>query len=162
MKHRGEILEKAIKESKIHVVDIAEYMEVNRGTIYNWQKVPNLSLEILYKIGKFIKHDFSKDFEYSTELEQLKKIEEEQETYGNSNDFKDKYLKLLEEQNKFLREKTLTQESLLLAMDKLINSLSPKKSLDNLGDDLKASMNTNSKVISEKLEMIAQAIAMSH
>jgi hypothetical protein len=161
MEHRGELLEKAVRASDVSITKLCKILKRDRGTLYNWFDKPNLSYDVMLNIGKIIKHDFTNELKHSTEFQQFQQVSEPTEEYGRVQDFKDKYLDLLEEQNRFLREKTLTQDSLLEAIDKLISALNPKKALDNLGDDLKESMNKNSLNISEKLEMIAQAI-VSH
>jgi hypothetical protein len=62
MKHRGEIVEKAITQSNVPISAIARAIGYDRRSIYNFFDNPDLSLDIIVKIGKAINYDFRKDF----------------------------------------------------------------------------------------------------
>lgn len=160
MIHRGNILEKAVKESKFKITDLARRMGVDRTTLYNWFNTPNLPYETLIQIGKIIQHNFNKDFAYSTEFQQAQEVAEAAESYSKPIDYKEKYFKLLEEQNSLLKTKTLTYDSLIKAISELAANINNKTAIQNFGDDLKATLLNNNKDLSEKLQVIAEAITI--
>jgi len=145
MVHRGEILQKAVEESKVKIKDLADYMGVHRTTLNNWYKTPDLPFEVLIRIGKYIRHDFNKDFKYSTEFIQAKEVNEEQEQYGKPIDFKEKYLKLLEDQNMLLRKGEANYNQLAEAIVSLSKEL-----------------NAGTKDLSESLLQIARTLDKGH
>lgn len=115
MKHRGEIVDNAIRKSGMSVTAIAKALGTSRTSLYRWLEDPNLSLDTVFKIGKVINHDFS---EYIKELPSLK-VEEPQESYKNGTREKvsitieldgteetiNKWLRLLPELNKVMQLK---------------------------------------------------------
>lgn len=115
MKHRGEIVDNAIRKSGMSVTAIAKALGTSRTSLYRWLEDPNLSLDTVFKIGKVINHDFS---EYIKELPSLK-VEEPQVSYKNGTREKvsitieldgteetiNKWLRLLPEINKVMQLK---------------------------------------------------------
>ena len=59
MRHRGQLIQKAIDESGIPVKEVARRINKSRTTLYNYYSKPDLSIEIVYAIGKAIHRDFS-------------------------------------------------------------------------------------------------------
>lgn len=104
MKHRGEIIEEAVRKSGIPLTLIAKRMKKSRRHLYNIFQNPHLSLDEIVQIGKIIHHDFSENF---TELRNLKKIDSNNNLKVLSDSFwKDKYLELLEKYNYLLEKIT--------------------------------------------------------
>jgi hypothetical protein len=101
MQHRGEIVEKAVRESGFPIAELARRMKKSRRHIYNLFENPNLSLDEILQIGKIIHYDFSELF---TEVSKSKSVvEEPAATYGESAVYwKDKYIALLEKYNALL------------------------------------------------------------
>ena len=62
MKHRGEIVEKAVRESGYSITRLAQKLGVSRRHIYNIFESNKVDWEIILRIGDIIKYDFSKDF----------------------------------------------------------------------------------------------------
>jgi DNA-binding transcriptional ArsR family regulator len=100
--HRGEILDKAVKESPVTVTKLVQRMKISRGTYYNHVNNPELPFELLYHYGKIINHDFSNEipqmnkyvFEEPEELyEEPKTIEE---AIRQRNYWRDRFYRLLE------------------------------------------------------------------
>jgi phosphoribosylformylglycinamidine (FGAM) synthase-like enzyme len=93
VKHKGEILKKAVEKSQVPVTRIAKAIKKSRGTLYNWYEEKNLPLEAFIAVGGVINYDFSKEIpelRASGISEQL--------------DYKQKYLEVVEENNRLLKE----------------------------------------------------------
>ena len=105
MIHRGEIIEKAIRESGYSITTVAQRLGKSRRWMYLLFENPGVSIELILQIGKIIYHDFSLEF---PEVIQGKKIANEpQNTYGNNDEvafWKEKYFTLLEEYNALLKQ----------------------------------------------------------
>jgi hypothetical protein len=101
MQHRGEIIEKAVRESGFPIAELARRMKKSRRTIYNLFENPHLSIEEVLQIGKIIHHDFNSVF---TEVSKNVSIVGEPEVpYGDSAAYwKDRYIALLEKYNALL------------------------------------------------------------
>lgn len=154
MKHRGEIVKKAIYESKMPITKLAATMGKDPKTIYNWMETHDLSYEKIMEIGRIIRHDFTEDFQ---DLKKLPPIAAEpMEVYGKTVDFKEKYYALLAEQNVMLQTKVSNFTALTDAIEKLATAAN--KSINNLGDELKETLINNNKVLSDSLSAISQAI----
>lgn len=104
MLHRGEIVEKAVRESGFPIAELARRMKKSRRHIYNLFENPHLSVDEILQIGKIIHVDFSDLF---TEVSKTKALVEESVTpYGDSAAYwKDKYIALLEKYNALLEKK---------------------------------------------------------
>jgi hypothetical protein len=159
MLHRGELLQKILDKKKVNKTKLAKDFKIDRGTLYNWFDTANLSFEILLKVGKYIQHDFSKDFAYSTEFQQLQEVQEQQAEYNKPIDFKEKYYRLLEEQNNLLRKGSGSFDNLADAVSKLATSI--KNTGDNLGTDLKHTLINTSRELNENLLVIARNLENS-
>jgi len=102
MLHRGEIIEKAIRESGYSITIVAQRLGKSRRWMYLLFENPSVSIELILQIGKIIYHDFSLEF---SEIIQGKKIAVETEVSQNEVSFwKEKYFKLLEEYNTLLKK----------------------------------------------------------
>jgi hypothetical protein len=101
MRHRGEMVEKAVRESGFPIAELARRMKKSRRHIYNLFENPHLSLDEILQIGKIIHVDFSDLF---TEVSKTKGLVEESVTpYGDPAAYwKDKYIALLEKYNALL------------------------------------------------------------
>lgn len=112
MKHRGEILEKVVRNSKISLTRIAEAIGYNRTSIYNHFKEPDLDFGILFKYGRALEHDFTVEFpEMSsymalfTEPPKDKKALSLGEAQAQIDYWRDKYINLLEKYNELILSK---------------------------------------------------------
>lgn len=74
MQHRGELVEKAVRESGFPIAELARRMKKSRRHIYNLFENPYLSLDEILQIGKIIHYDFSELF---TDMSKSKNIVEE-------------------------------------------------------------------------------------
>jgi hypothetical protein len=101
MQHRGEIIEKAVRESGFPIAELARRMKKSRRTIYNLFENPHLSIEEVLQIGKIIHHDFNSVF---TEVSKnVSMVGEPEVPYGDSAAYwKDRYIALLEKYNALL------------------------------------------------------------
>ena len=59
MIHRGEIVEKAVRESGFSIVQLAKRMHKSRKWVYNSFENSQLPLDYVLQIGKIIHYDFS-------------------------------------------------------------------------------------------------------
>ena len=106
MQHRGEIIKAAIYRSGIPITELAKRLGKSRRWMYLMFENNSVSLDIVLQIGKIIHHDFSEDFK---EFSPSQKLLNEpptvyQQAESDSNYWKDKYLKLLEEYNALLKQ----------------------------------------------------------
>jgi DNA-binding Lrp family transcriptional regulator len=107
MMHKGEIIEKAVRESNVPVALIAKKMNISRGTIYNIFDRIEVDNDTILKIGAIIHYDFTE------KLPKLKNLTipispqfDPQETHRLREEvdyWKGKYIALLEEYNKLLK-----------------------------------------------------------
>ncbi len=113
MQHKGEILEKAVRESGMPLTKLTKKLSRSRRWIYNAFENPNLSIEYILEIGKIIHHDFTDDIselkKYRTmkaeTIDEAKKSSEK--NCDESTEFwKNKYLGILEKYNLLLEHKT--------------------------------------------------------
>lgn len=61
-KHRGEIVEDAVRKSGFSLKKLSERLRVSRNTLYNRFREPELSYEFINAVGNIIHYDFSIDF----------------------------------------------------------------------------------------------------
>ncbi|MBM3184858.1 MAG: hypothetical protein FJZ67_01030 [Bacteroidetes bacterium] len=109
MQHKGEILEKAVRESGMPLTKLTQRLNKSRRWIYNAFENPNVSIDYILEISKIIHHDFSEDIvelkKYRT-MAAFMHLENVSETDNNEKQgqdyWKDKYLKLLEKYNQLL------------------------------------------------------------
>jgi lambda repressor-like predicted transcriptional regulator len=106
--HNGAIVEKVIRRDGHSLTDIAKLTGVNRRSIYNWFLQPRLKPEIIIKIGKAIKHDFSVEFPrqfVSDDFQDKSDAAPHQGSEGDINIWKEKYIDLMERYNFLLTRK---------------------------------------------------------
>lgn len=110
-KHYGQIVELVIRKDGFSITELARLTHVNRRSVYNWFNQKYLKIEIIYRIGCIIKHDFSKDFPDLFTPEDFKDIQNPKPNnyddcsiweLPNHHIWKDKYISLLEQYNKVL------------------------------------------------------------
>ena len=106
MLHRGEIIEKAIRESGYSITTVAQRLGKSRRWMYLLFENPIVSIDLILQIGKIIYHDFSLEF---PEIIQGKKVTNEPENKGHAikeevSFWKEKYFTLLEEYNALLKQ----------------------------------------------------------
>jgi hypothetical protein len=112
MIHRGELVKRAIKDSRISVSKIATALKVNRKTVYNLCEDPDAPLDYVIKIGKIIRYDFSND------LPELKKFNATESPVEYAN-WKDKYYGLLEEHTALLKKEDSAAMILTTILDRI-------------------------------------------
>jgi hypothetical protein len=112
MQHRGEIVEKAVRQSGYSLTKLTNRLGKSRRWIYHAFENPMLPIETIFEIGKIIHYDFSH------ELVELKKLDRKVDSpnekaaiseENTAEDWKNKYLNLLEKYNHLL-EKMSAQE----------------------------------------------------
>jgi hypothetical protein len=105
MLHRGEIIEKTIRESGYSITTIAQKLGRSRRWMYLLFDNPNVPIDLILKIGKIIYHDFSIEFP-----EVIQPASSESETiYERTKDnyWREKYFTLLEEYNILLKKELI-------------------------------------------------------
>jgi len=109
MQHKGEILEKAVRDSGMPLTKLTKKLNKSRRWIYNAFENPNVSIDYILEIGKIIHHDFSEDIaelkKYRTmaAFMQLEDVSPAKNDENQNLDYwKNKYLKLLEKYNQLL------------------------------------------------------------
>lgn len=111
--HNGAIVEKVIRREGHSLTDLAKITGVNRRSIYNWFLQPRLKPEIIIRIGRAIKHDFSVEFPKQFVPDDFK-VEAKAELFLNTYSeekidvWKEKYIDLLERYNLLLTRKKAT------------------------------------------------------
>ncbi|TWR28837.1 hypothetical protein FPZ43_11240 [Mucilaginibacter pallidiroseus] len=116
--HHGQLVEYTIRKNGYNLTDLANKLNVNRRTIYNWFQQPNLKISIIIAIGNVIRHDFSQDLPGILEDKDFSFNRPVVKSYNksNENDWMDKYLTLLEQYNKVLTAMVDDQEKPMLVM----------------------------------------------
>ena len=71
--HRGEIVEKIVRDSKISISQIAKDIGYSRTQVYNFFKESELSLDIILAIGKSINYDFSEEIAAFSKIKSVTK-----------------------------------------------------------------------------------------
>lgn len=61
-KHRGEIVEEAIRKSGFSLKKLSERLGISRNTLYNRFKEPELSYEFITAVSNIIHYNFGLDF----------------------------------------------------------------------------------------------------
>jgi hypothetical protein len=109
MKHRGEIVNERIRQSGLKITKIVGKLNISRSTLYAWIENPQLDWDSILEIGKIINYDFSKDF---TEITSTVNVSEPLSDYKKTtlpeclkerDEWKDKYISLLESHNLILK-----------------------------------------------------------
>ncbi|WP_454802901.1 hypothetical protein [Mucilaginibacter phyllosphaerae] len=104
-KHQGQIVEYVVRRNGYSLSDLANELKVNRRTIYNWFKSETLRTDIIFNVGKVVRHDFSNEFPeifVTEEFEFKAKYFSPNIETAQENSYKDKYITLLEKYNDLL------------------------------------------------------------
>jgi hypothetical protein len=105
MKHRGQIVEKAVRKSGYSLTKLAKSLAISRNTLYNRFENPNLGYRFIADIGDIIHYDFTIEFpDIRSEIEtgddeDTRFIERETVELIKLDN---KYIRLLEKYNKLL------------------------------------------------------------
>jgi len=108
MQHRGEIVEKAVRQSGYPLTKLVSRLGKSRRWIYNAFENAQLPLDHILRIGKIIHHDFSEEID---ELKGVSLQSEESFTTPYASPSKDaaywqaKYYALLEKYNALLENR---------------------------------------------------------
>jgi hypothetical protein len=109
MQHRGEIVERAVRQSGMPLTQLTKKLGKSRRWIYTAFENPVLSIEVILEIGKVIHHDFSNDINELKNYRQLttEAIELHYTAFDETTVeyWKNKYLILLEKYNTLLEGK---------------------------------------------------------
>lgn len=109
--HRGQLLETAVKASRMNKEYVAKKAGYSRASYYKHIEVRDLPYHILAAYGKIIRHDFTE------ELPEMPRylVEEPEEQFGKTptlkealrqrDHWKEKYYELMEKYNKLIEEK---------------------------------------------------------
>jgi predicted transcriptional regulator len=107
MKHRGEIVEKAVRDSGVSISALANKLGKSRRHIYNLFQYHNLDWETISHIGEIINFDFTLKFpELAKQNISIQSAPNDLKScIEQMHYWKDKYISLLEEYNKILKTK---------------------------------------------------------
>ncbi|MCG8339651.1 MAG: hypothetical protein MI674_00030 [Cytophagales bacterium] len=106
-KHRGKIVEEAIRKSGYAISKTAAMLGITRNTLYNKFKLPDLSYRFIAEVGSVIDYDFTVDLPELEREVDIDAFREKALCYfeRNASDFlflEKKYTKLLERYNDLL------------------------------------------------------------
>lgn len=109
MQHKGEIVEKAVRDSGYSITKLAKRMGKSRRWVYQIFESSNVSIDYILEIGKIVHHDFSKDIKelktYSASMANQIMNEPPQRFSSDKEEsefWKNKYLLILEKYNDLL------------------------------------------------------------
>jgi CRISPR/Cas system-associated exonuclease Cas4 (RecB family) len=104
MQHRGEIVERAIRQSGYPISAIAKKLGRSRRWMYLMFDNTQIDLETVMSIGNIIHHDFSDEIKELSSISNHS-FEDPENPYNNQTKeyWKNKYLKLLEDYNELLK-----------------------------------------------------------
>jgi len=105
-KHRGEIVEEAIRKSGFSLKKLSERLGISRNTLYNRFKEPELSYEFIIAVSNVIHYNFGIDFPELQKTE-VNEVSERPVNYVDRDAIEllrleKKYMGLLERYNKLL------------------------------------------------------------
>lgn len=105
MVHRGEIVEQAVRKSGIPIATIAKRLGKSRRWMYLMFENPDVSIEVIKRIGQIIYYDFHDEFPMiSGKGQAYTDTELQYNTTETAEHWKNKYFKLLEEYNELLKK----------------------------------------------------------
>lgn len=109
MQHKGEIIEKAVRESGHSITKLAQKMGKSRRWVYQIFDSAIVPIDYIMEIGKIIHHDFTDDIKgiklYSGGLTSAPFEDSSVSSKNKSNEveyWKEKYMVLLEKYNDLL------------------------------------------------------------
>jgi hypothetical protein len=107
-KHHGQLIEKIVRSNGHSITDIARLTHVNRRSVYNWFNQAKLKPRTIRSIGDAIRYDFTGVFpEYREEINTRSMVvlpATASKLDHDRNDWKDKYIELLERHAKLLKQ----------------------------------------------------------
>lgn len=105
MQHRGEIVERAIRQSGYPISTIAKKLGRSRRWMYLMFDNTQIDLETVIAIGNIIHHDFSDEIKELSSIN-TNTVADPENAYNNQSKeyWKNKYLKLLEDYNELLKK----------------------------------------------------------
>ena len=95
MQHKGEIVEKAVRQSGIPLTKLVKRLGKSRKWIYNAFENPQLSIDYILEIGNAIHYDFTNEIKELSSNTNI--VSEPKPIYQDAEYWKNKYLNLLEE-----------------------------------------------------------------
>jgi AcrR family transcriptional regulator len=111
-KHYGQIVEYIVRKNGYSITDLANGLDVNRRTIYNYFQNKSVKYDVIYKIGLIVRHDFSKDFPELFTSDQFEinqrprpMIDSAASVTAGDSYWQDKYIQLLETYNAALTDR---------------------------------------------------------
>ena len=109
MQHKGEIIEKAIRQSGYSITKLATKLGKSTRWMYYMFESSNVSIDYILEIGEILHHDFSNDIKELKKykvLHEIQGIKESETIYKSKQEepeyWKNKYLTLLEKHNQLL------------------------------------------------------------
>jgi plasmid maintenance system antidote protein VapI len=109
MQHKGEIIEKAVRDSGYSITRLAERMDRSRRWVYQIFESRIVPVDYILAIGKIIHHDFTEEIkELQTYKMSITKhmTSDQAQSFGNEKGeveyWKNKYLAVLEKYNDLL------------------------------------------------------------
>ncbi len=112
MEHKGELIEKAVRESGFSITKLANKMGKSRRWIYQVFEKANVPMDYILEIGRIIHHDFSGDIKELKAYKQSVTIQKWDDPEGEfftesekAEYWKNKYLMMLEKYNELLQKK---------------------------------------------------------
>jgi predicted transcriptional regulator len=116
MQHKGEIIEKAVRQSGYSITKLAKKLRKSARWMYYMFESSNVSIDYILEIGEILHHDFSNDIKELKKykiLNEIQVIKESGTIYKSKQEeleyWKNKYLGLLEKHNELLL--ALTQQN---------------------------------------------------
>lgn len=118
MQHKGEIIEKAVRQSGYSITKLAKKMGKTPRWMYYIFESSNVSIDYILEIGNLIHYDFSDQIKELKKYKRLNNIDEFKDspsTYKSKTEtveyWKNKYLELLEKHNLLLSERTISKKT---------------------------------------------------
>lgn len=118
MQHKGEIIEKAVRQSGYSITKLSKKLGKSVRWMYYMFESSNVSIDYIIEIGEILHHDFSneiKELKKYKVLNEIQALKESETSYKSKQEeleyWKNKYLVLLEKHNQLLLQ--LTQEKKL-------------------------------------------------
>jgi len=119
MQHKGEIIEKAIRQSGYSITKLAKKLGKSARWMYYMFENSNVSIDHILEIGEILHHDFSneiKELKKYKVLNEIQAIKDSETSYKSKHEeleyWKNKYLALLEKHNQLLLEITQLNKTL--------------------------------------------------
>lgn len=107
MQHKGEIVEKAVRESGFPITKLAQRLGKSRRWMYHVFENPNVPIDYILDIGKIIHHDFYSEIN-ELKMSSHREFTDPMKIYGEDENnplyWKNKYFNLLEEHHQLLKK----------------------------------------------------------